>query len=132
MGSDDEEYTVHMHTYIHVCELMSMGVDVSVWMAMHIVDWTYIVPSVQCPVSPSLGLSMAARWRNVLERLLAQMNEHLDLAEVVLGLVARWAVAEDRSTTIRVIGVLRLARRDRARWLSVSTLEAMARVGRDD
>ena len=90
------------------------------------------VSSVQCPVSPSLGLSMAARWRNVLERLLAQMNERLDLAEVVLGLVARWAVAEDRSTTIRVIGVLRLARRDRARWLSASTLEAMARVGRDD
>ena len=78
--------------------------------------------SVQCPVSPSLGLSMAARWRNVLERLLAQMNERLDLAEVVLGLVARWAVAEDRSTTIRVIGVLRLARRDRARWLSASLI----------
>ena len=63
MGSDDEEYTVRMHTYIHVCELMSMGVDVSVWMAMHIVDWKYIVPSVQCPKSPSLGLSVAARQR---------------------------------------------------------------------
>ena len=89
-----------------------------------------LLPSLSCLVG--LGLGMAARWRNVLERLLAQMNERLDLAEVVLGLVARWAVAEDRSTTIRVIGVLRLARRDRARWLFASTLEAMARVGRDD
>ena len=60
MGSDDEEYTVRMHTYIHVCELMSMGVDVSIWMAMHIVDWEFCmplqhsratVPSVQRPVS---------------------------------------------------------------------------------